>query len=124
MAGRSQRSQRQRARQRSRRGAKTLLLRAGVAATAALVCFLYYQPLATYVRTRATVDERNAEVQALREERDRLQARLVRSSTVEALAREARRLNLVRPGERLFIVKGIDDWRRANRAGAGTQQSR
>jgi cell division protein FtsB len=90
-------------------------MRAGVVATAAFVCFLYYQPLATYVRTRTTLNERTAEVKALREERQRLQARLVRSSTVEALAREARRMNLIRPGERLFIVKGIDEWRRANR---------
>jgi cell division protein FtsB len=100
-------------------------MRAGVVATAAFVCFLYYQPLATYVRTRTTLNERTAEVKALREERQRLQARLVRSSTVEALAREARRMNLIRPGERLFIVKGIDEWRRANRGqGAGETQPR
>ena len=106
-------------RSRSRRGARTrrgrtLLLRVAVVATAAFVCFLYYQPLATYVRTRSTLNERSAEVKALREERELLQARLVQSSTREALAREARRLNLVRPGERLFIVKGIDEWRRAH----------
>ncbi len=100
-------------------------MRAGVVATAAFVCFLYYQPLATYVRTRSTLNERTAEVNALREERLRLQARLVRSSTVEALAREARRMNLVRPGERLFIVKGIDEWRRAHRGqGAGTPDAK
>ena len=100
-------------------------MRAGVVATAAFVCFLYYQPLATYVRTRSTLNERTAEVKALREERERLQARLVRSSTVEALAREARRMNLIRPGERLFIVKGIDEWRRAHRGqGAGERESR
>ena len=98
-------------------------MRAGVLVTAAFVCYLYYQPLATYVRTRATLNERSAEVQALREERTRLQARLARSSTREALAREARRMNLVRPGERLFIVKGIDDWRRTHR-GQGSGKSR
>jgi cell division protein FtsL len=97
-------------------------MRAGVLATAALVCFLYYQPLATYVRTRSTLNERSAEVRDLREERARLQARLVRSSTIEALAREARRMNLVRADERLFIVKGIDDWRKAH--GGGKTQSR
>jgi cell division protein FtsL len=95
-------------------------MRAGVLATAAFVCFLYYQPLATYVRTRSTLNERSAEVRDLREERARLQARLVRSSTIEALAREARRMNLVRPDERLFIVKGIDDRRKAH--GGGTDR--
>ena len=33
--------------------------------------------------------------------------------TVTALAREARRMRLVRPGERIFIVKGVAQWRRA-----------
>jgi hypothetical protein len=40
-------------------------------------------------------------------------ARLVAASTSDAeLAREARRLGLVKPGERLFIVKGIDGWQK------------
>jgi hypothetical protein len=29
--------------------------------------------------------------------------------------REARRLGLVKPGERLFIVQGIDAWRLSNK---------
>jgi len=94
-------------------------MRAGVVATAAFIAFLYYQPLATYVRTRSTLNERSAEVRDLRAERARLQVRLARSSTVEALAREARRMNLVRPGERLYIVKGVQEWRRADRAQGG-----
>jgi len=94
-------------------------MRAGVIATAAFVAFLYYQPLATYMRTRSTLNERSAEVRELRAERARLQARLARSSTLDALAREARRMNLVRPGERLFIVKGVQEWRRAQRGQEG-----
>ena len=35
------------------------------------------------------------------------------SETVTALAREARRMRLVKPGERIFIVKGVAEWRRA-----------
>jgi cell division protein FtsB len=89
-------------------------MRLSVFAVAAFVCVLYYQPLATYVRTRSTLNERTAEVEDLRAERVRLQARVARSSTLEALAREARRMNLVRPGERLFIVKGVGEWRRAH----------
>jgi hypothetical protein len=41
-----------------------------------------------------------------------LQRRLTQGDTEEALTREARRLWYVKPGERLFIVKGIDAWRR------------
>ena len=97
-------------------------MRASVVATAAFIAFLYYQPLATYVRTRATLNERTTEVEQLRAERARLQARLARSATLEALAREARRMNLVRPGEQLFIVKGVQEWRRGHRGqeGGGT----
>ena len=34
------------------------------------------------------------------------------ADTPEALTREARRIGYVKPGERLFIVKGIAGWRR------------
>ena len=90
-----------------------MLLRWCVLAAAGFVAFLYYQPLSSYLETRATLNERTAEVQLLRQERTRLQARLEHSATVEALSREARRMSLVRPGERLFIVKGVQEWRRA-----------
>ncbi|HUQ23708.1 MAG TPA: septum formation initiator family protein [Gaiellaceae bacterium] len=92
----------------------TLLLRWCVLATAGFVAFLYYQPLSNYLHARATLNQRTAEVQQLREERSRLQARLENSATVAALSREARRMSLVRPGERLFIVKGVAEWRRAH----------
>jgi hypothetical protein len=52
-------------------------------------------------------------VRELREQKARLQKRVAESETLRALSREARRNGLVRPGERLFIVKGIQEWRRA-----------
>jgi cell division protein FtsB len=96
----------------SRRGR----LRSGrllVAGVLALVAFLYYRPLQSYVQTRADLDRRQAEVVRLRAERTTLERRLTRSTSVAALRREARRIGYVRPGERLFIVKGIPEWRRA-----------
>lgn len=96
----------------------TILLRWCVLVAAGFVSFLYYQPLSSYLETRATLNERMSEVQRLRQERTRLQARLERSATDEALLREARRMSLVRPGERLFIVKGVQEWRRAQLASA------
>ena len=83
-----------------------------------LVAFLYYRPISSYLQTRATVSERAAEVSDLRDERSRLQARLEHNSTRKALEREARLNGYVRPGERLFVVKGIAEWRRANRKAA------
>jgi cell division protein FtsB len=97
----------------------TVLLRWCVLATAGFVGFLYYQPLSSYVQTRTTLNQRAAEVQLLRQERSRLQARLEDSATVAALSREARRMSLVRPGERLFIVKGVAQWRRTHAATLG-----
>jgi hypothetical protein len=79
-----------------------------------LVGVLYYQPLTTYFETRSTLNERAAEVELLRAEKARLETRLERSATLAALSREARQMNLVRPGERLYIVKGIPEWRRAH----------
>lgn len=98
----------------------TILLRWCILGTIGLVAFLYYRPISSYVETRSSLNERAAEVEVLRQERARLQARLADSTTVRALSREARRMGLVKPGERLFIVKGVDEWRRANAKRAST----
>ncbi len=79
-------------------------------AAIALVALLYARPLQSYFGTKHELAQRAGEVKALKQERRQLQRRLARSTTPEALAREARRLGLVRPGERLFIVKGISAW--------------
>jgi cell division protein FtsB len=79
-------------------------------ATLVLVAFLYYRPARTYFETRAALAKRSAEVRRLQAEHARLQRLVDASSSDAALAREARRLGLVRPGERLFIVKGIAKW--------------
>ena len=91
----------------------TVVLRWCIVGVALFVAFLYYQPLSSYLQTRSALNERAAEVEQLRDERARLQARLADSETTTALAREARRMRLVRPGERIFIVKGVAEWRRA-----------
>lgn len=105
-----------RSKRKARTRRTTLLLRWSLVATALLVAFLYYRPLSSYVQTRTSLNQRAAEVRVLREEKTRLEARLAHSATVTALAREARRMRLVRPGERLYIVRGINEWRRAQAA--------
>ncbi len=81
-----------------------------------LVAFLYYRPLTSYVETRSDVQGRRGEVARLTAERTALERRLQRSASTAALRREARRIGYVRPGERLFIVKGIAAWKRAQAA--------
>jgi cell division protein FtsB len=78
----------------------------------ALVGFLYWKPTHTYMQTHRELQARNAEVRELREEKARLQQRITQAGTGGQLVREARRLGLVKPGEKLFIVRGITTWRK------------
>jgi cell division protein FtsB len=80
----------------------------------ALVAFLYWKPLHTYLHTKGELQARKAEVRQLRLEQQRLQARIAAADTGAQLLREARRLGLVKPNERYFIVRGIDAWRHKN----------
>jgi cell division protein FtsB len=78
----------------------------------ALVAFLYWKPTQTYMHTNRDLQARNSEVRALRQEKTRLQQRIAQAGTGGQLVREARRLGLVKPGEQLFIVRGISTWRK------------
>jgi cell division protein FtsB len=107
-------------RKRSRRVPRSrILLRWLAVAVIGFIAFLYSQPLRSYVRTRGELSQRAEEVRALREEKQQLERRLALADSPETVAREARRLGYVKPGERPFIVKGIAAWRRAH-----AQQSR
>jgi len=75
-----------------------------------LVGLLYARPLQSYFDAKRDLARRTADVRALRAEKRELQHRLAESSTGEALTEQARRLGLVRPGEKLYIVKGISAW--------------
>jgi Septum formation initiator len=83
-----------------------------------IAVYLYYRPIASYVETRNDLTTRRAEVESLGLVRAELGLRLVNSTSVESLEREARRINYVKPGERLFVVKGIPAWRKARGAGS------
>ena len=80
------------------------------------MAFLYYRPIASYLQTRSELGARRSQVVALRAEKSRLERRLARTTSDAALAREARRIGYVKPGERLFIVKGIAAWQRSHPA--------
>jgi cell division protein FtsB len=102
-----------RRRQQSRR--RVHLRRAALLVGVVLVGYLYYHPLQSYFGRKHDLALRRAEVDSLREQNAKLERQLKTAGTPAALAREARmQLSLVKPGERLFIVKGIEDWRRRN----------
>ena len=91
-------------RRRSPRAGRLLVL--GVLVLAG---FLYYQPLASYL-------DRRDEVAVLRARKRELERRLEASKSPDELAREARRLGLIKEGEQLFIVKGVEAWKKARGA--------
>jgi cell division protein FtsB len=76
-----------------------------------LLGLLYWKPLHTYMSTRQELQARRADVRALRAEKSELDRRIAQAGTSTALVREARLLGYVKPGERLFIVRGISAWR-------------
>jgi len=96
---------------RSKRRLRLLWLTVFVCAAA----YLYYQPLSSYFETRGDLEAQRAEVETLRIARAELELRLESATSVEATTREARRIGYVLPGERLYVVKGIPGWRRAQR---------
>ncbi len=99
---------------RSRRPARGTILRRWLAVVAlVLVGYLYYHPLRTYFSTRHELAARRAEVGALAAQKRELERRLADSKSIESLARQARSLGFVRPGEHLFIVNGIQAFLRA-----------
>jgi hypothetical protein len=83
----------------------------------ALIGYAYYHPLRSWFETRHDLGSRRSEVAQLAAEKRALQERLTASTSLEALAREARMLGFVKPGEHLFIVKGIDAWKKAHTIG-------
>ena len=100
-----------------RRPARSVVVRRWLAVGALLlVALLYYRPLKAYVDARGEQSRRQAVVQELQADKARLERRLGSSTSLATLGREARALGYVRPGEHLFIVRGIEQWRKRERA--------
>jgi cell division protein FtsB len=72
-----------------------------------LLVLLYVNPVRTYVATRQEAATKRSEVAALQREHKALvrrQSALRRPGSIET---EARRLGMVRPTERAYVVKGL-----------------
>ena len=79
---------------------------------AIVVAFLFYwQPIHRYRHTERLLSSIQADVSRLQRQHRELEQRIAAVGTGDELVREARRLGFVKPGERLFIVKGIGAWR-------------
>ena len=74
----------------------------------------YVQPLRAYQDAQDGVAVRQAQVDRLARANAALEERLAEAETSGFVEREARRLGLVKPGERLFVMSGIDEWKKKN----------
>jgi cell division protein FtsB len=92
----------------------TLARRWSAVLLALLIAYAYYHPLRSWFETRHELATRKAEVSRLAAQKRELLQRVQSSATTDSLAREARRLGYIRPGEHLFIVKGIQAWKKAH----------
>jgi cell division protein FtsB len=70
-----------------------------------VIVLLYIRPVAHWVQQRQTAAHSQADLRDMQRERDRLQARLKQLSGPGAVEREARRLGMVRRGERPFVIE-------------------
>jgi cell division protein FtsB len=69
-----------------------------------VIVLLYIPPISHWFQQSGTEARGRAQVRALEQERARLRARLNELTGPGALERAARRLGMVRPGERPYVV--------------------
>jgi cell division protein FtsB len=72
-----------------------------------LVLYLYIGPAVRWVQTYREAGRQRAQVAELRAENQRLRARKAELTAPGALEREARKLGMVKAGERAYIVEGL-----------------
>lgn len=72
-----------------------------------LLVLLYIRPASSYVSTWKESKQRKEEVRRLERENAALRARRAELRDDDALELEARRLGMVKPGERAYVVKGL-----------------
>jgi len=108
---------------RSRRPPAVTLARRWLAVVLiAMIGYAYYHPLRSWFETRSELHARSREVAQLVVQEHELKQRVQASGTLDSVAREARQLGYVRPGEHLFIVKGIKAWQKAHSRIGGSGQ--
>jgi cell division protein FtsB len=103
-----------RGRRRTRPSRSALALRWIGALVLVAIAVAYVHPLREWRAKRADVAERRAEVDRLERANEKLEEQLAQAGTTAFVEREARRLGLVKPGERLFVMTGIDEWKKKN----------
>ena len=70
-----------------------------------VIVLLYIRPVAHWVQQRQTAAHSEADLRDLQREHDRLEARLRDLSGTGAIERQARKMGMVRQGERPYVVE-------------------
>jgi cell division protein FtsB len=70
-----------------------------------VIVLLYIRPVAHWIEQRSTAAHSRADLRDLQRENDRLEARLRQLSGTGAVEREARKMGMVRPGERPYALE-------------------
>lgn len=70
-----------------------------------VILLLYIRPVSHWLEQRSTAAHSRTDLRALQLERDRLEARLKQVSGIGAVEREARRMGMVRRGERPYVIE-------------------
>ena len=81
--------------------------RVGLLVVLVMLLGLYVGPARSYFATRSQAAEKREAVQALQHQNERLKARVRALKDPGELEREARRMGMIRPGERAYVVKGL-----------------
>lgn len=80
--------------------------RIALLAVFAIVLLLYISPLSRWVSQSRTADHQRTELERLQRENARLAGRARDLQRPDAVEREARRLGMVKNGERSYVVEG------------------
>ena len=72
-----------------------------------LLVYLYVWPVRSWWSTWQDSKAKQAQVERLQHENAELRARRAALKTPQALEREARRMGMVKPDERPFVVRGL-----------------
>jgi cell division protein FtsB len=81
--------------------------RLGLLAVLGIILILYVSPVVHWIEQSRTASHERSQVKSLQAEHDMLEARLRELRRPDAVQREARKLGMVAPGERPYVVQGI-----------------
>jgi cell division protein FtsB len=81
--------------------------RVALLGTLLVIVFSYLSPARQWIQQSGTANHQQQELSELREEKKRLDRRLRALRDPGALEREARRLGMVRVGERSYVIENL-----------------